>query len=79
MRGELQQQRRLIEERLGHYQRMLEKNGRAVTILDGCLDCGMDDHHRCVLFRRHPEVPEAVPCDRWGRASELLTLPTASD
>ena len=62
----LVEQERHIDDRIGLYMLMKERNKKAIEILNGCLCCTVKacerDCHHCEVYREHEEVPDLIEC-----------------
>jgi DNA-binding transcriptional MerR regulator len=60
----LQCQQEEIGARILHYQKMMQRNAKAIEILNGCLCCNKEiserDCHQCDVYCQHDEVPDVI-------------------
>ena len=69
MSQHLYEQQRQIDEQIGYYMGMKERNLRALDVLRGCLNCGIEvlkrDCHECKVYKQHPDVPDMIECSMY--------------
>jgi len=73
MTNHLYEQQKEIDEKIGYYLVMKERNLRGIEVLKGCFRCDIkvfERHcHECKVYKQHPDVPEVIDCSMYESAA----------